>query len=37
MPVTYIYRSIKFNGKCYLLPNANLYEMVDKVAIEQVS
>jgi hypothetical protein len=36
MPVTYIYRSTMFDGKCYLLPIASLYEMADIVATEQV-
>jgi hypothetical protein len=37
MPVAYIYRSIVFDGKCYILSIASLYEMVDIVAIEHVS
>jgi hypothetical protein len=32
MSVTYIYRSITFNKKCYLLPITSLYEMADIVA-----
>jgi hypothetical protein len=37
MSATYIYRSITFNEKIYLLPIANLYEMADIVDTKQVA